>query len=229
MKELNLKLYSFGELKESSKKSVIERMRNEIQENSMDANFSEYLATLKEFSDIFGIKVYDIDVTPYSNHFRFEFKNDYAYEWYDGEISNEDTTGKLLLRWINNNVVPYIYENKVFFGKFKYENGKFIKCIKRVSRILLSSDCPLTGCCYDYDILNPLYEYLQKPDFKISLYDLVNKCLTYFFGCVQTEYEYCGSDDYVSEELQYCSLYENNLYFEDGTKWEGPELNELSA
>lgn len=47
MKELNLKLYSFGELKESSKKSVIERMRNEIQEHSMDANFSEYLATLK--------------------------------------------------------------------------------------------------------------------------------------------------------------------------------------
>lgn len=229
MKELNLKPYSFNELKESSKKSVIESMRNEIQENSMDCCFSDYMETLKEFSGIFGIKVYDIDVTPYSNYFRFEFKNDYAYEWYDGEISNEDTTGKLLLRWINNNVVPYIYKKKVFYGKFKYENGKFVGSRDRVSRIFSESDCPLTGCCYDYDILEPLYKYLQKPDFKISLYDLVNDCLIQFFDCIQKEYEYCGSDEYVSEELQYCSLYENNLYFEDGTKYVGPEPNELSA
>lgn len=70
---------------------------------------------------------------------------------------------------------------------------------------------------------------MQKPTKDFSLKDLVDECLERFFNSWKEDYEYCESDEFVKTELEECSLYENDFYLEDGTKYNGPGLDEFIA
>lgn len=232
MKELHLKLYSFSELSDDAKKKVMDKYRLQIQSDAMLYGYgSEWENTLKEFSNIFDITVYNWHVCDSDYSFRFRFDHDFAIDWnygYDGILA-EELKGRLLLRYLNRNIVPYTYKPRYYFGKSIHdESGKYIGCKKRISKILKDDCCPLTGCCYDYNILNHLFEYLKKPDMDLSLHDLVEKCLDGFFKDWEKDWEYCASDEFVAEELEY-NQYEDYLYFEDGTKYDGPNPNEFAA
>lgn len=201
MKKVEVNLFSFEELSESAQLTVIERERYTIQEDTMDCFGYDYRATLEKFSEIFGITFLDWRVSDCGHSFSFKFKNP-IYDWnWDCLYANE-VSGKLLLRYLNG-----VYIKKAYSKKNKY-----------VQPFDPSADCPLTGCCYDYDILQPIVDWYKKPDYDISLYSLIEKCLENFFQAWEDEYEYCASDEFCRQELTECSRYENTLYYSDGTK-----------
>lgn len=223
MKKVLCKLYRFEELSEDVQKSLIEEKRWDLGYGAMDVNSDEREQTLKEFSKVFGITVkYRVD---YCEGFcRTEFDDDAIYSAYDKdgeyyEILADEVSGKLLLRYLNSKFLDLHYPKK-YWGEFKWdENGKSITK-KRCSRILWEDCCPLTGVCYDEDILEPIRKYLKKPDKTITLKDLIEDCVDKFICSWHQEYEYCcDNDDFLFEEFE--NKHSEDLFFEDGKKFEG--------
>ena len=102
MRTIERKIYHYDELSEQAQKLAIESMRDEISNVRIESDSYEYRNTLDKIEHIFGVKVYDWDVNEYNPYFRFEFTN-----------IEEDTEHepRLLLRYLNTNVLPYI-DNK---------------------------------------------------------------------------------------------------------------------
>lgn len=214
MKEVKCKLYKFEELSEKSQKVVMDRERDSIRQNGIDAWDSEHRDTLEKFSKIFGIKVYDWEVSSYNHRYCFHFIDDV----YDMDAVY--VKGKYLLRFLNS-IYYEIRSRKYYSCGQRWENGKY-HYSHRYSKILWVNDnCPLTGVCYDCDILKPIYDWHKKPDWEKSLYFLVDECLEEFFSAWEKECAYCGSDEYVKQELTESSVYEDVLYFENGTVFDG--------
>ncbi len=200
MKEVTLKLYKFDELDESAQRKVMDNNRDAIQADAMECYGYEYRDTLEKFSEVFGITVSEWEVSDYYHNFRFDFK-DAIYDWLDGCLYAEDVSGKLLLRYLNG-----IHIKKA------YSKNKYVQPFDQ------NADCPLTGMCYDYEILQPIVDWYKKPDYGITLYELIKSCLENFFQAWQDEYEYCRGDEFVRQELSESSAYEDALYTSDGTR-----------
>lgn len=215
MKEVKCKLYKFEELSEKSQKVVMDRERDSIQQDGIDAWDSEHRDTLEKFSNIFGIKVYDWEVSSYNHRYCFHFIDDV----YD--VDAVYVKGKYLLRFLNS-IYFDIRSRKYYSCSHRYdENGEY-HYSHRYSKILwVNNNCPLTGVCYDCDILKPIYDWHKNPDWNKSLYFLVDECLEEFFSAWEKECAYCGSDEYVKQELTESSVYEDVLYFENGTVFDG--------
>jgi len=219
MKEVTCKLFRFNELSEEVRKELIKKNRWDLAYNVMDCRESEYRATLEAFEKLFGINVRNWEVD-YCGC-RFCLEDFYPIGEYCNEISAKEIKGKYILRILNqhwNELFPF----KRFWGKFQWdENGKSLTR-KRYSKILRNYDgCPLTGICYDYDILEPIMEWLKNPDMKISFYDLLDNCVGKFFRAWQKEYEYwCDNEDNCLEE-EFENRHEDDWFFSDGREFVG--------
>ena len=87
------------------------------------------------------------------------------------EINRSDLAGIRLYKWIVNNVLPDLTAQKKYYitsgVKHSYfsakrrtyagEKTRFSKIIKDVDAICL------TGVCFDYDFLEPLFDFLRNP------------------------------------------------------------------
>ena len=99
MKTINLTLFSFDELSENVQKKIIERER-------WNVGYSGY-----SFDFMFDDLLYHED--PYDC---------------DKDICLSDLCGKLLFRYINNNIMPYITKGR-YYSKGKYVDGKYLSLI----------------------------------------------------------------------------------------------------
>lgn len=214
MKEVKIRLYKFEELSSESKAKVIDRERSKIQECGIDAWDSEHRDTIKKFEEIFNVKVRDWSVSDYSHDYRFVFRNDF----YGMDAS--EVTGKYLLRFLNS-IYYDVRSGKYFSCGQRWENGKYHYSAKHSKILWEEFNCPLTGVCYDNDILKPIWDWHKKPNWNLSLRDLVDECLESFFSSWEEENLYFGSDEYCIQELTESSVYEDVLYFEDGRKFDG--------
>lgn len=227
MKIVKCKLYKFEELAEEVRKSIVDKERWNVGYWTMDGYNVDYNATLNEFEKLMGIKVsYSIDYCAY--HFSAAFQSDYAFETYwtnsDYCISHEQCTGKLLRRWLNHNFMPFaIGKKKYYKADAGYDCEKHRWNKQRFSRIQWESwdNCPLTGTCYDIEIMKPIIDCLNKPiPENYSLRDLVDAVLQNFFESWHREYEYwCDNDDAIEEQL--AVMYENKWFFDDGREFCG--------
>lgn len=173
-----------------------------------------------------------LDLVKYDFSYEFKYK-DPIYEHptdYHRDIFPENLCGKLLFRYINNNIMPHITKGK-YYSTGKYIDGKYnYKC--RRSRVILGyeDNCPLTGMCYDYYLLKPIIDYYDTwctyPE-NFSLEDLIEKCYNNFFKAWHEEYEHWADDeDAIREELHH-NQYEDQLYYENGDVYVG-QLNEIA-
>ena len=192
----------------------MDRERDSIQQFGIDAWDSVHRDTLEKFANIVGIKIRDWEVSDYNHNYSFCFLSD-VYE-----RDADDVKGKYLLRFLNS-IYYEIRSRKYYFCGQRWENGKYHYSHRKSNILWQENDCPLTGVCYDCDILYPIYEWHKKPDWNKSLHDLVDECLEEFFSAWEKENAYCGSDEYVKQELTESSVYEDVLYFEDGTVFDG--------
>ena len=222
MKEVSFKLYRFDELSEEAQDAVIERERDNIGYISAQNYSDDWQASLDEFEKLIGISVkYDVDYSGWGHSYSFEF-DDPVYYNSECTIDAEEVNGRLLARFLDK-----IYY-KIRSRKFIYFDcrKKILHCDRRKTRyskiMWVENNCPLTGCIYDCSLLEPIYEWQKKWDMNISLYDLIDKCLEKFFSEWERDMSNCYEDDFVKEHIAANS--DGDLYYEDGTLYEGPKL-----
>ena len=218
MKTITLQLYTFDELSEEVQKEIIERERWNIMDQCMEAYGSDYVTSLRTFEKLTNTQSCSWSVNYSGYNFNFKYNNNPIFECpidCSNDIYAEELCGKLLFRYINNNIMPYITQGRYYSSSGKYINEKYTYKYRR-SRIIKSvgDDCPLTGMCYDFYLLEPIIKYYKTwcsyPD-NFSLTDLIEQCYDSFFKCWHEEYEYWANDENaIREELH------NNQYEEIG-------------
>lgn len=232
MKEYKIRLYKFEELPDKSKQAVIDKYRYKIQEESMIYGYStDWEHCLETFCKLVGITCHNWHVDPNGYSFDFYFHN-LIGDMYNG-LNPEHVTGKYLRRWLCNNF-DIFKKHKTYWNTYtKDSDGKVtifvsVNSKTRKSRIIYGDniDCSLTGYCGDIALLEPLWKEWEQPSNNKSLDSLINECFDSFFAAWQLDWKYCGSDDFVAQELQ-MNQYENYRYFEDGQKYNGPNLEEV--
>ena len=186
MKELTIKVFTFGELSKDLQDNIIERERWKVMNSTMECYRTDFNNTLEEF---------DL----------------------------EDLNGKLLFRYISREIMPYLIRGRLYSSGGKYnKNGKYTYKSRRSKIMMESFDvCPLTGMCYDCDVLEPLFDYYRywaRPEYRdLTFRDVMERCYNSLFNTFHQEYEYWASDEAVREYLSE----QDDLYYEDGTKCEG--------
>ena len=197
MRIIERKIYRYDELSEQAQKVAIESMRDEISNVRIESDSYEYRNTLDKIENIFRVHIYDWSVDEYNSYFRFNFVG------IDEDMENEP---RLLLRYLNTNVLPCIDNQKRYYSKTAR--------VSRKSRILCYKyyDCCLTGCWTDSavdDALDNINESVKK---QLSAREFVEGILEGFFKQWQNDYEYSYSDECITEEIE-ANNYE---FYEDG-------------
>lgn len=234
MKTINITLYTFDELSEEVQKQIIEKERWNIMEQCMDAYSSDYRASLEKFDTLMGTEACDYSVDYCSYNFDYKISDMAIYVNpidCDKDIYPEDLCGKLLFRYINNNIMPYITKGKYYATRGKYIDGKY-KYKHRRSRVILKYDdnWSLTGTCYDFYLLKPIIDYYDTwctYSEKFSLEDLIGQCYNSFFKAWHEEYEYWADDEDAIREELHNNQYEDRLYYKNGDVYDR-SLNEIA-
>jgi len=194
MRTKEISVYSFNELNDEAK----ERVRCDLMGEYLWA--SEARATLDAFCDIFSITWQSYDIDYGSIDFRLDLNDDVLA-----------LKGARAISWIRNNTSHKIFKGK-YYSKNKTVNGKF-SYISRHSKILKSWDnCPLTGVCFDYAILEPLADFITFKKFHpfTTLESVLSDCLHAFIAEVQEDYENQQEEEYIAEHCE-----ANNYEFDE--------------
>lgn len=216
MKELKINVFSFEELSKEIQDKVIERERWNIMDSVMECHCMEFQKTLEEFQKITDSYVNSYKVDYCGCRFGKVRSDKIVYDDFD----LEDLSGKLLFRYISNEIMPYLQRGKNYYT---YVNGNYDKLKSRRSRIIMEGfdSCPLTGVCYDYVVLEPLFDYYYnwaRPEYRnLTFCDVMEKCYAKLFDDLYEEYQYYASDEAVREEL----LNREDEYYEDGEQCVG--------
>lgn len=187
MRTIEHQIFRYDELSDQAQKVAIESMKDEISNVRIESDSYEYRNTLDKIEHIFGVKVYDWNVNEYNPYFRFEFTN------IEEDTENEP---RLLLRYLNTNVLPYIDNKKRYYSKTSRASRK--------SRILCNNsyDYCLTGCWCDSAIDNALNNIKQSVKEHFNARKFVNSILEGFFEQWRSDYEYACSDECIAEDIE---------------------------
>lgn len=187
MRTVERKIYRYDELSDQAQKVAIEFMRDEISNVRIESDSYEYRNTLDKIGQIFGVNIYDWSVDEYNFYFRFDFTH------IDEETENEP---RLLLRYLNTNVLPCIDNKKRYYSKTARASRK--------SRILCnkSFDYCLTGCWCDDAVDNALNNINQSVKNHLNVREFVNSILEGFFKQWRNDNEHSTSDECIAEEIE---------------------------
>ncbi|MFR9611324.1 MAG: hypothetical protein SNI87_06170 [Rikenellaceae bacterium] len=183
-------IYSIDELSTESQ----ERAHQEWRDTKDYPYGSDNRKTLAEFEDMFELSVtnWSYDSCAYNYKFSSSVR---------AEI--EEMSGLRLATYFINN-----HWQRLFAPKHYWKGRKM-----RASRVFVSTDCPLTGYCADFAILDPIYKFLKNPTEEITYHDLMNSCLDNFFKMCCRDVESTETMEYFIDE----SLANEWEYLEDGT------------
>ena len=199
MKTIEINLYSFEELSEDEQQIAINEVRNSISTDYID---EEAMESFKRFASIFSIEWRCVDWSGYRIEYIVKL---------DSNIL--ELKGQRLANYIWNNYKKDLYKGKYFslWSKtdvsFKHHKKGFPVLKNRHSNILLDNCCPLTGVCYDDALLQPLFNFIDKP-YNIDFETLLSQCITSLCNYVSDEIEYRQSDEGVKEDIA-----SNNYHF----------------
>lgn len=197
MRTIEYQIYRYDELSEQAQQVAIESMRDEISNVRIESDSYEYRNTLDKIEHIFGVKIYNWDVNEYNSYFRFEFTN------IEEDTENEP---RLLLRYLNTNVLPCIDNKKRYYSNTAR--------VSRKSRILCNNgyEYCLTGCWCDDAVDNALNNINQSVKNRLNAREFVENLLEGFFEHWRNDYKYNCSDECIAEEIE-ANDYE---FFENG-------------
>ena len=196
MKTIKIQIYSFDELPEEAKQTAIENQQEANQEHTWF--MEEAGETLKRFCKIFDIDYSNIDFLETG---RNQYKLNHSEEV-------RELTGVRLLKFIWNNYKKDIYKGKYYslWSKtelsYKHHENGFPVLKHRYSKIMIEADnCPLTGVCYDFSILDPMLKFLAQPTTSMNFEELLDECIGSLCEAVQREFEYNTSEEGAREFL----------------------------
>ena len=202
MRTIERKIYRYDELSEQAKEVAIESMRERISDIRIESDSDDYRNTLEMIKRIFRVNIYDWSVDEYNSYFRFDFVG------IDEDMENEP---RLLLRYLNTNVLPCIDNQKRYYSKTaRVSRRSRISCNK-------SYEYCVTGCWCDYAVDNALNNINQSVKNKFNAREFVNSILEGFFEQWRNDYEYSNSDECISEEIEAndYEFYENGKPYTD--------------
>ena len=187
MRTIEHKIFRYDELSEQAQQVAIESMRDRMSGTRIESDSADYRNTLEMIEQIFRVSIYDWSVDECNFYFRFEFTN------IEEETENEP---RLLLRYLNTNVLPCIDNKKRYYSKTAR--------VSRKSRILCNNSYSycLTGCWCDAAVDNALNNIKQSVKNKFNAREFVNSILEGFFEQWRNDYEYSTSDECIAEEIE---------------------------
>ena len=187
MRTIEHQIFRYDELSEQAQQVAIESMKDEISSVRTESESDEYRNALDKIENLFGVNVYDYHVDEYNYYFRFKFTD------IGEEKENEP---RLLLRYLNTNVLPCIDNKKRYYSKTAR--------VSRKSRIVCDKNynyC-LTGCWCDDAVDNALNNINQSVKNHLSAREFVESILEGFFEQWRRDYEYTYSDECIAEEIE---------------------------
>lgn len=194
MRTIQTTVYKFNELSEEGKQKVIAHIRKTIDTWYI---YNEARETVIKFNDNFGTE---------------EGRN----SWLDvctGHIDDciLELTGVRLRTYLLNNFFKALYTRRYF--TLLDGNRKHRMCVNHTRRDGTGfsqvysnirynlGGCPLTGVCYDDDILSPFYEFINKPDTR-TFQDLIEEGFTNLKQSIESECEYQYTDEAIIETIE---------------------------
>jgi hypothetical protein len=213
MRTKTINLYQFNELSDEAKEKAINKWREDEYSNT-PWFIEEATESFKMFCSIFSVKWQNLD-------YEEPYRNDYSINLDDNIL---ELSGQRLATYIWNH-----YKDDIFHGKYygelvdTFKDGTKIpiskehpigkRHVKRYSHVFMSSVAVMTGVCYDDDLLNPIYEFLNKPKENVNFEILINDCIYSLCGSVSDEIEYQMSDEAITETI----LANEYEFYKDGT------------
>jgi len=175
MRTIEQEVYSFDELSEGAKERAVTDYWNERPGYAWER---ENLDSLKKFYDVFSSLV------------KSGNRN-----WSDVCIIGDDNVMELsgirAATYLWNN-----YKDDLYEGKYYYKGGR-----SRHSKIQLMHDCVLTGYYMDEEILEPIYEFLKKPDQR-TIEDIMQECVESWRIASEKDYEYQQTQAWFAETAE---------------------------
>jgi hypothetical protein len=184
MKTIELTLFNFDELSEDAQQTALDNV-----DLSMETEFicEDVQNVLDAFCKIFPVEWKEYDI--FNAHFRLKFT-------VDNDVLK--LSGIRLLRYLENNYLPQIRKGKYRSTKTtskhpcltvtKLLNGRTFSAFH--SRIFFEYDnCPLTGMCMDYHILEPILKFRKEPK-NIDFEELLNNCFCSLIFAARKDAEY---------------------------------------
>lgn len=167
---------------------------HELSDKAKDNAYSEWMqhfeyvwstenrATMNRFEEVFNITVtnWNYDSCTYN----YRFTSHYSEE-------EEELNGTRLLKYLVNHYWEILFPAKTYWAKGYKKTRK--------SKIFVQDDCVLTGYCADYDILQPIYNFMKAPD-STTLHKLMDRCLNRFFKCCRDDMEYQISEQAFKDD-----------------------------
>ena len=191
MKTKTINIYEFKELSDQAKENVIAWYRSHLDE--IDYNFNEIIDTLEKFCGLFDIKLKNFTLGNYTDIIC-------NYNCDDIEVK-----GLRLRTWLINNFYSDLYKPKFLCITNGHYGAIGIGSKTKYSKVFIDNNCVLTGCCYDYDILDPIYNFIEKFDIKKDRYttleDLLSDCVRNYENIIEKHVEYIESDEYITENI----------------------------
>jgi hypothetical protein len=196
---IRTKIYKFNELSNEAKQTAIERY---LQDENFDWISDNAGNTLNDFCRIFDINLREFD-------FLENYRSRYTFNLEDNIL---ELSGQRLATYIWNNYKTRIFKGK-YYGKLvdTFKDGTKIPVSKlhpvglrhvtRYSKVIIEHSCVLTGWCYDEYILQPIYDFLDKPT-DTNFKDLLENCLTEICNSVENEIKANSQEDAISENFE---------------------------
>ena len=207
MKTITTVLYTFDELSEKAQRKAWEKSSFDFSEDYA----AEFRETLAAFEKFFDIKVTHYDV----GSMMFKPSFDYVTA---GDATDAPSGDPIrLAKFVWNNYADYILKGKYYSTGGKWIDGEY-HYKKRYSKASFSFfACPLTGVCWDCDILQPVIDCLRYKRFYNSYDELIHACLSAFFAAWDSVIEYSCSFEYFADAAD-----ANEWYFtENGDFYKG--------
>lgn len=224
MRTIRRKVYKFSELSEQAKEKAV----NNFRKNGIDTDYiyDEAYQTVKEFHKLFGTSegrstwlecntdsIDDNILQLKGVRLRTYLLNNFGDSLYSGKYYNSWSSDKKLF-------------HKKVTSRFTELRGRgedstyYWNVYYGLPLVPYNHSCELTGVCYDEDLLQPIYDFIEKghntDSFKyVTLQMLLDDCFESLERSLEDEVESRNSDEAIIEEIE-ANEYE---FLQDGSRF----------
>lgn len=142
------------------------------------------------FENIFPVKTTHWSIDEWTSDVRFAFT---------GDDDIRELSGLRLHTYLQNHYADELSKGK-YYSKSRVDEGGVYHSKSRRSRILKERDCALTGVWIDSWLLDPVYQFLDKPTPQMTFYELMQDCLESWADGVSTDMRHYFSQENFTEE-----------------------------
>jgi hypothetical protein len=210
MKTVQINIYQFGELSETAKNKAREWYKDLTAEEGFSWSQEAY-QSIRDFCKIFGIKYI-------SSSFSTCSEAEVSFSGIDDSIL--ELKGKRLIAYLWNNHSDLIIQRKTKHFCRMSDGTKRFNCVglnsgKYVSKCQYeTSSCPITGVCFDENLLEPI-KLAVKKGYSGTFGGLLQECIDSWVKYAEQDCEAQLSDEFVDEQI----LANEYQFTEDGKRY----------